>query len=381
MEAVEVLECIARGEDTRHQFKREMKNPESLASEFVAFSNSSGGFLIIGVADDGTISGLTAKDIRELNQLVGNASTQGMNPAITVETENVQLPQGVVTVITVPEGISKPYMDKNGIIWIKTGSDKRRATSREEIQRIFQKEGIIHADETEVTGLSSADIDIGYFKSFFEKQFGRSFDSQPNPLPTVLKNMNLLHDGSLTVAGAVLFAQNAYYRLPSFTVKAVAFPGTTVSDSVYLDKREIKGKLADIFQQTVSFIMMNIPHAQGNQNFNSNGESVIPRTVVEELIANALVHRDYFIPSSVKVFVFTDRVEIISPGHLTNNLTVENIKAGNSVSRNPVIASYAAGLLPYSGIGTGIRRALTLYPNIQFEDDRDGNQFKVTISF
>src|SRR5574344_1314684 len=113
MEAVEVLECIARGEDTRHQFKREMKNPESLASEFVAFSNSSGGFLIIGVADDGTISGLTAKDIRELNQLVGSASTQGMNPAITVETENVQRPQGVVTVITVPEGISKPYMDKN----------------------------------------------------------------------------------------------------------------------------------------------------------------------------------------------------------------------------------------------------------------------------
>lgn len=92
-----------------------------------------------------------------------------------------------------------------------------------------------------------------------------------------------------------------------------------------------------------------------------------------------MVHRDYFVPSSVKVFIFSDRIEIISPGHLPNNLTVENIKAGNSVSRNPVIASYAANLLPYSGIGTGIRRALRLYPAIDFIDDRDGNQFQVVI--
>ncbi|MFA6857540.1 MAG: ATP-dependent DNA helicase RecG, partial [Treponema sp.] len=144
-------------------------------------------------------------------------------------------------VITVPEGISKPYMDKNGIIWIKTGSDKRKAASREEIQRIFQKEGIIHADETEVNGLSSADIDIDYFQTFFQKQFGYSFDSQANPLPVVLQNMNLAHNGFLTIAGAVLFAKDAYYRLPSFTVKAVVFPGIRVEDTSYIDKQEIKG--------------------------------------------------------------------------------------------------------------------------------------------
>ncbi len=379
MEAVELLECIARGEDSRHQFKREMNNPEALASEFVAFSNASGGLLIIGVDDDGTIVGLSASQIRNLNLLVSNASSQGMNPAINVETENIQLPQGLVMVITVPEGISKPYMDKNGIIWIKTGSDKRKATSREEIQRIFQKEGIIHADETAVNGLSSADIDMNYFKTFFQKQFGYPFDSQANPLPVVLQNMNLARSSSLTIAGAVLFAKDAYYRLPSFTVKVVVFKGTRVEDTSYIDKREIKGKLADIFQQTVSFILMNISHVQNNQNFNSNGESIIPRPVIEELVANALVHRDYFVPSSVKVFIFSDRIEIISPGHLPNNLTVENIKAGNSVSRNPVIASYAANLLPYSGIGTGIRRALRLYPAIDFIDDRDGNQFQVVI--
>jgi ATP-dependent DNA helicase RecG len=103
--------------------------------------------------------------------------------------------------------------------------------------------------------------------------------------------MNLAHNGFLTIAGAVLFAKDAYYRLPSFTVKAVVFPGIRVEDTSYIDKQEIKGKLADIFQQTVSFILRNIPHIQNNQNFNSNGESIIPRPAVEELVANALVRR------------------------------------------------------------------------------------------
>ena len=76
---------------------------------------------------------------------------------------------------------------------------------------------------------------------------------------------------------------------------------------------------------------------------------------------------------------FADRIEIISPEHLPNNLTVGNIKAGNSVCRNPIIASFASNLLLYSGIGTGIRRALKMHPSIEFIDDRNGNLFKVII--
>ena len=76
---------------------------------------------------------------------------------------------------------------------------------------------------------------------------------------------------------------------------------------------------------------------------------------------------------------FADRIEIISPEHLPNNLTVENIKAGNSVCRNPIIASFASNLLPYNDIRTGIRRALKMHPSIEFIDDRDGNLFKVII--
>ena len=84
-----------------------------------------------------------------------------------------------------------------------------------------------------------------------------------------------------------------------------------------------------------------------------------------------------FNSSPVRVFVFFDRVEIISPGHLPNNLTVENIKAGNSNTRNPILASYANHILPYRGYGSGIIRALEKYQHIDFIDDRDGNVFKV----
>jgi len=129
----------------------------------------------------------------------------------------------------------------------------------------------------------------------------------------------------------------------------------------------------------LSFILTNIRHIQGDRTVNSTGEPEIPRIVLEELLANALVHRNYFISAPVRVFIFSDRIEIISPGHLPNNLTVENIKAGNSNSRNPVLASFANQILPYRGYGSGILRALENYPAIEFENNRDGNLFKCII--
>ena len=96
--------------------------------------------------------------------------------------------------------------------------------------------------------------------------------------------------------------------------------------------------------------------------------------------ANALIHRDYFISAPVRLLIFTDRVEIISPGHLPNNLTIANIKAGNSNIRNPILASFAAKLLPYRGLGSGLLRVLKAYPAIELIDDREGNLFKVIVT-
>ena len=97
-------------------------------------------------------------------------------------------------------------------------------------------------------------------------------------------------------------------------------------------------------------------------------------------VTNALIHRDYFVSAPIRLFVYVDRIELVSPGRLPNHLTIQKIEAGNSSIRNPTLASFAfKGILPYRGLGTGIRRALTDWPNISFLDDREGNQFRVTI--
>jgi predicted HTH transcriptional regulator len=379
MEVTELIEILSRGEDSRHQFKENFTNADALAAEIVAFSNTAGGRIFIGVRNDGTVQGLSFADIDRLNQLISNSASHNVRPAVNPLTENVPHPNGTVMVVTVPEGVSKPYMDKDGVIWVKNGADKRRATSREEIQRLFQQAGLVHADETPVAGLGVADVDLPYFERFFEQQFGEPLARHNMPLPQILTNMNLMNRGQLNVAGSLLFAKAPHYALPAFIVKAVAFVGTEIEDQRYIDSRDITGKLADVFQQTLGFIVANTRAAQGEQGFNSQGQPEIPRIVWEELVANALIHRDYFISAPVRVLVFADRVEIISPGHLPNNLTVENIKAGNSNIRNPVLASFAVKLLPYRGLGSGILRAIKAWPDIEFIDDRAGNQFKAIV--
>ena len=109
---------------------------------------------------------------------------------------------------------------------------------------------------------------------------------------------------------------------------------------------------------------------------NTIGEPEIPETVFEELLVNALIHRDYFITAPIRLFIFEDRIEIINPGYLPNHLTVEKIRAGNSVQRNPVLAFFAAkGVLPYRGLGTGVRRALQNWSQIEFIDNREDCTF------
>ncbi len=379
METSELIETIGRGEDSRHQFKEDFRNADSLAAEIVAFSNTDGGQLLIGVSDSGQVTGLSAEDIGRLNQLVSNAASQSVRPPINPRTENIAHPNGLVLVVTVPPGVSKPYQDKDGTIWVKSGADKRRATSREEIQRMFQTAGLIHGDELPANGLSVGDLDLDYFSEFFQREFEESLEDQQLPLPKLMENMNLARESVLNIAGALLFAARPQFRLPVFIVKAACYPGNEIDDSQYLDSQDITGKLADVFQKSLGFVVRNLSRVQSNQNVNSTGESEIPRITLEELLANALIHRDYFISAPVRIFVFANRVEITSPGHLPNNLTIENIKSGNSNIRNPILASFAAKLLPYRGLGSGILRAIKAYPMIDFIDDRQGNQFKVTI--
>lgn len=380
METEELLAIIARDEDSRHQFKADVNNASSLGAEMVAFSNSAGGLILIGVKnEDGSRSGLTRDDIGRINQIVANAATNNVRPPINPVTENILLPDGLVIVVHIEQGISKPYMDTQGFVWVKNGSDKRRVTAREELQRMFQEAALIHADETPVGGSSVAEIDQEFFDAFFEREYGERVEDQDVSRVQLLENMNLAKNGQLNICGTLLFASRPQIRLPVFIVKAVAFPGVDIEDEHYIDSQDINGKLSDVFQKVLGFVLANIRYVQNEQVFNSVGEPEIPRIVLEELIANALIHRDYFVSAPIKVLVFADRIEIVSPGHLPNNLTIENIKMGNSNVRNPILASFAPKVLPYRGLGSGIKRAIKAYPDIEFVDDRAGNTFKAII--
>jgi len=379
METQELLSLIAHGEDSQHQFKADVKNAAAMGAEMVAFANTRGGRLCIGVNDDGTIAGLTTEDIARLNQTIANAATNNIRPSIAPHTQNISLSDGIVVVLTIEPGLSKPYMDANGYIWVKQGADKRRVTAREELQRMFQAAGLIHADAIPVQRTSIADVDIEYFDTFFERATSETVAAQDLSRAQLIENMNLMQQGQLNISGALLFATRPQRWLPVFIVKAMAFAGHDIADTHYHDSQDISGKLSNIFQQALNFVLSNIHHRQRAQSVNSTGEPEVPRIVFEELIANALIHRDYFISAPVKILVFVDRIEIISPGHLPNNLTVDNIKLGNSNSRNPILASFAPNVLPYRGLGSGIRRAIKAYPAIEFINDQEGNRFQVVI--
>lgn len=317
--------------------------------------------------------------MNRLSNLISNAASHRVKPPINPITENIQFKDGLVMVVHISEGISKPYMDNNGTIYVKSGADKRKATSREEIQRMFQSSGLIHGDEVLVPSASILDIDLDNFKKFYKKEFEEDIEDVGIPLAKLLENLNLGKEGKLNVAGTLLFGKNNSFKLPTFIVKCVWYPGNDVSEDLYIDSEDITGIVQIVFKDTLAFISRCLRKLQGSQGVNSLGIIEIPKIALEELIINAIIHRDYFISAPIRVFIFQNRIEIISPGHLPNNLTIENIKSGNSNIRNPILASFATKILPYRGLGNGIRRALKAYEDIEFVDDKEGSLFKVII--
>ncbi len=373
----ELRTCLDRGEDSQQQFKRDVTNARSLAGELVAFANGQGGRLFIGVADDGSLAPLGATDVRRINQLLSNAATELVRPPISPLSENIVSDGGVVMMVTVAPGANRPYTDHEGCIWVKSGADKRRVTAREEMQRLFQQAHLIHGDEVGLAETSVANLDSESLREYIDTQLGPIGEAK---LERVARNLNLLDaQGQANIAGMLLFGKQPQFRLPLSLVKAVAFPGTSITDTSYLDSKDIGGRLPRVFDEALQFCLRNLHWRQGEQSVNSEGRPEIPRLVLEELIANALVHRDYFISSTVRLLLFRDRIEVISPGHLPNSLNVDQVRTGVSNMRNPTLATHAARLLPYRGLGSGILRSLKAWPDVEFFDDREGNQFRVII--
>lgn len=379
MNESDLLQTLARGEDSRQQFKRDATNADSMAAELAALANSGGGTVFLGVADDGSIAGLDAADVRRLNQLISNAASQHVRPPLHPQTHNVQTAQGLVLVVQVPNGLNKPYMDLQGRVWVKSGADKRHVTAREEMQRMFQRGGLLQADQVPVRNATVADIDERAFGRYFERRYGQSLSAAGLPVLQLMENLKLAQDGVPNLAGVLLFGKHPQRLLPVCQMGAVWFPGTRLGDTRYLDSENIDGPLDEQFERGMAFIKRSLHKVQAGRGFNTLGQLELPEEALVELLVNALVHRDFLVSATIRLFVFTDRVEIISPGHLPDSLTPEQIRTGVSNRRNQVLAEHAAHILPYRGMGTGVPRALDAWPQIDLVDKPEINQFRAVV--
>ncbi|MDQ7023723.1 MAG: ATP-binding protein [Candidatus Gracilibacteria bacterium] len=190
-----------------------------------------------------------------------------------------------------------------------------------------------------------------------------------------------MHNDNLTLAGNLIFGiePQRFSQTMPFYIDCCYFDGNDISVNKYKTEERIYGDFETLYKKSFNFLTSNLRKIQVEENFNSNGVIEINETVLGELITNALVHRDYYINSPIRIFMFNDRVEIISPGKLTNSLTIENIIVGSTIRRNPILEGICKHILSYSGYGSGIKRVLEINPNVEFINDKEKEEFKCII--
>ena len=378
MDSTEILEIIKLGESSKIQFKERMPHPDSFAHELIAFSNSKGGIIIFGVNDKtGELNGLSYSEIQLTNQQIVNIASQKVYPPVYLTTESITVNNNQLIVVNVEEGMSKPYKDSNGTIYLKNGSDKRKVTSNDEIARLLGSKNL-HADETEIYDTSRKDLDFHLFSDYFKKEFGKSYEEKGLTLEEALNAKRVMRNNHLTLAGLLFFGNEPQSFRPAFTIKAAMFLGNDIGGTTYRSKPEdLKGPIPELFKQGMMYLKSSIKYLQNGQGFNSHGIPEVSIIAMEEVLQNALIHRDYFKNAPIRLFVFDNRIEIISPGILPNSLTVEEVKYGNPVIRNNQLVLFAASTLPYSGLGSGMRRAFAEQPDMELENDVNGEQFIV----
>jgi ATP-dependent DNA helicase RecG len=380
MDQIELLEIIGNGETSTVQFKESFPHQDTITQEMVAMSNAKGGIILFGVKDKtGEVTPLSYEETQKLSSTVANLATHNINPTIYITTEIVAFDEKFVLIVYVNEGTAKPYKDNQGIMWIKQGPDKKRVTDNNEILRMFQHSGTFYADEQPIPFTSVADVNKALVNDFVLKEHGQSIEEIGISYEKLLSNLNIIREDKLSLAGLLYFGNNPQQYRPSFMIKAVSFFGNDIAGTDYRDSKDLTGTIPELFDKGMSFLKSNLKQKQAGQGFNSTGKLEISEIALEELLQNALVHRDYTKNAPVRLLIFEDRIEIISPGRLPNSLTIDNIKFGNAVVRNNIIASLCAKTMPYRGLGSGIKRSIKEEPEVELINDVDGEQFIVII--
>ena len=401
----DILKQIKAGEVSGMQFKERILDKYDIACELVAFSNSQGGKLVVGIKDKtGEINALSYSEVQETTNLLSDIASENVVPSILIKIDTVEVEDGDLVVATVKEGLNKPYHDNKGIVWVKNGADKRKVFDNAELAEMMTDCGSFAPDEAGVRDATVNDLDATTIKQFLGNRFERVLEkkgltgdafneasldaicsaiAKGHDCEKILRNLRFIRpDGTLTVAAMLLFGKYTQRWMPMMTAKCICFAGNSIGSKVFRDKvndADMEGNLLHQYDTIMDFFTRNLHNVQVGDEFNSMGKLEIPYTSLVEFTVNSLVHRSLNMKAPVRIFIFDNRVEIHSPGALPNGLTIDDIKAGTSMPRNMFLFNNAIYLLPYTGVGSGITRALDEDVNVTFMNNNKAQEFVITV--
>ena len=401
----DILKQIKAGEVSGMQFKERILDKYDIACELVAFSNSQGGKLVVGIKDKtGETNALSYSEVQETTNLLSDIASENVVPSILIKIDTVEVEDGNLVVATVKEGLNKPYHDNKGIVWVKNGADKRKVFDNAELAEMMTDCGSFAPDEAGVRDATVNDLDATTIKQFLGNRFERVLEkkgltgdafneasldmicsaiAKGHDCEKILRNLRFIRpDGTLTVAAMLLFGKYTQRWMPMMTAKCICFAGNSVGSKVFRDKvndADMEGNLLHQYDTIMDFFTRNLHNVQVGDEFNSMGKLEIPYTSLVEFTVNSLVHRSLNMKAPVRIFIFDNRVEIHSPGALPNGLTIDDIKAGTSMPRNMFLFNNAIYLLPYTGVGSGITRALDEDINVTFMNNNKAQEFVITV--
>lgn len=354
MELEELRQRIARWENLHTEVKEWPVPPDKLAATLVAFANTDGGSLILGVSEAREVVGID--DPEQVARTVDNVALNNCEPPITVVQEFTATPGGpTVVVVHVPKGDMRPYATNRGVHFIRTSSGRRQA-SREELLRLFQAVESLHYDQTPLERLSVDDLDRSAFEAFL-REAGQ--DDLVEDADRLLENWSLVRDGHPTVAGIVLFGRHPQRHLPHAQINAARFPGTDPSHDP-ADRKDLQGQLLSVVDQAERFLDLHLPTPHRIRGFEPEPRPELPKVALREAVVNAVAHRDYTVRGPIRLFIFDDRVEIHTPGKPPNGVDAQAMRSGVHVVRNPAIYARLSDAGLVTRAGTGIRRIVRL---------------------
>ena len=374
MNWAELLQLILDGENSGVEFKRDEVGNVDVARELVSFLNLNGGVLLLGVEDDRSISGTTRCNLEEwVAELCRIKIGPPIVPHMTWHTD-VSTGKRILSV-QVPVGPDKPYAlvhNARRTYYIRVGSTCREA-SREELERMFQASGHLRYGLKPVPGTSVSDLDMRRLRDYFSRVL---LTETPDPddyyqWQTLLCNLELaatsVGETHATVDGLILFGENQRRFLPQSGIRAICYLGQEPDYAVRADEA-IKGPLVPLWgvdgraidfgvvDTAWDFVRRNTTPSTWFEGAQLHERWEYPEDAVREVLVNALVHRDYSISGTdTTVSIFSDRIEIQSPGRLPNTVTIDGMKSGMRYARNQTLVNVMRDYGYVEARGMGIR--------------------------